>query len=268
MRGLLFCCCIAAITLYACGQRNTSTNKVTEQNQNKDLQEDSSYTLVRIDTSFSGIKIYYPATSSISLYVGEEPRTEGNYICFCCAASYTDKTIYQHPNNPEHSDVAGDHIVGGTLFHGYDCPNNTGGFVWYPFPEASWKIVNQEEYKALISNAPLPFTAFQQELLIHHGEIIPFVRPDRPTRYRALCNLNNELCIIDGTRNHLLASFVDILKNAGVSDALYLDMGNWSYSWYRDTPEDLDGTPSEVTIIYNKPSRYFGTNWITFWYAN
>ena len=133
-----------------------------------------------------------------------------------------------------------EHIIGKAT-QGYDCPNNTGGFVWYPYPDASWKIVNHDEYMALVNNKPLQVTAFQ---------------------------LNNELCIIDGTRNHLLASFVDLLKNAGVSDALYLDMGNWSYSWYRDTPEALDGTPSEVTIIYNKPNHYLGTNWITFAYVN
>ena len=219
-------------------------------------------------TSFSGLRLYYPSTSAIGLQVGEEPDTIENYICFSCAASYTGTTIYGHPNSPLHIDVAGTHVESRVLHRGYECPNNTGGFVWYPYPESSWKIVDRNEALARLSQDSLPYTAFQQELLIHDGEIQHFMRNDRATLYRALCNFGGQLCIIDGTRAHMLVSFVDLLKNIGVSDALYLDMGDWSYSWYRDYPEDVEG--SKVTIIQEKPDGkpYYGSNWLIFYYVN
>lgn len=110
----------------------------------------------------------------------------------------------------------------------------------------------------------------KQELLIYKGEIRTFVRKDKVDSYRALCRLNGRLCIVDGARPHLLSSFVDLLRNAGVSDALYMDMGGWKYSWYRDYGADDNHQGSgRAVIVYPKPfpRPYFGSNWLVFGYA-
>ena len=251
----------------SCISGSTSNDNVS---QNNVLQIDNveKHVCFVDSTSFSGLRLYYPSISAIGFQVGEEPDTAVSSICFSCAASYTGRTIYGHPTSPLHIDVAGNHVEEGVLYQGYECPNNTGGFVWYPYPDSSWKIVDRNEYLNRLSQDSLPGISFQQELLIHDGEIQQFVRKDRATLYRALCNLDGQLCIIDGTREHMLVSFVDLLKNIGVSDALYLDMGDWSYSWYRDYPEDVEG--SKVTIIQEKPDGrpYYGSNWLIFYYVN
>ena len=236
------------------------------------IEEDTTTAdIVEIDSiSFKGLKFYYPPIASIGLSVGKEPDTSNFYISFCCAAAYTDKSIYQHQGPANHIDVAGDHIDGGELHRGYTTENNTGGFIVYPYPDFHWEIVNSMDYRQRISAETKPCTAFQQELLILHGAIQQFIRTDRPEFYRALCNYNGRLCIVDGTHKHLLSSFVDLLYNAGIEDALYLDMGNWSYSWYREYPEQYNIECSFAKLIHPKPPKggYHGSNWLAFYVVN
>lgn len=238
------------------------------------IEEDTTTTadIVEIDSvSFKGLKFYYPPITSIGLFVGEEPDTNNFYISFCCAAAYTDKSIYQHKGPANHIDVAGDHIVGGELHRGYVTENNSGGFVVYPYPDFHWEIVNSMDYRQRISAETKPCTAFQQELLILDGEIQQFIRPDKDGLYRALCNYKGRLCVVDGTHEHLLSSFVDLLYNAGIEDALYLDMGNWSYSWYREYPEQYNNIEcSFAKLIQPKPQKggYHGSNWLAFYVVN
>ena len=261
---------LAVLIICSCNTR-TPGNKDAQEGTIENIEDTSSFKAVRIDsTSFSGLRVYYPSTSVIALTVGSEPNIENDLICFVCAAAYTGRSIFQHPDSPNHFDVAGDHIEGGNYYSGYDDSEfNSGGFIWYPGPNSSWEIVDREEFKRKTTSTPLPFSAFQQELLIHNNQIQKFHRSgNRANYYRALCSLNGELCIIDGTREHMLFSFIDLLKNAGVSDALYLDMGGWRYSWYRELLPD-DNSPCPATIIYEKPqSGYYGSNWLVFYSVN
>lgn len=231
--------------------------------------------IVVIDSvSYDGLKFYYPPIASIGLVVGDEPDTSNFYISFCCAAAYTHKSIYQHKGPAEHIHVAGNHIDGGELHRGYpDDTINTGGFVVYPYPypeDCQWKIVDRQEFAQRVSSETKPCTAFQQELLILDGKIQRFNRPDRPENYRALCNFKGRLCVVDGTQKQPLSSFVALLCNADIEDALYLDMGDWKYSWYRDYPEDIDSEWGAAKIIYPKPEKggYYGSNWLVFYLVN
>ena len=213
-------------------------------------------------TTYSGLKVYYPSTSSIGLFIGEEPDTSIETICFVCAASYT-KSRYHHGL---HSDIAGAHVVSGVRYDGYEENNNTGGFVSYAYPDNKWEILDRKEYLSRLNSEALPVTAFTQELLIRNGKKQAFIRKDKTVLYRALCSLNGRLCVIDGTHEHLLTSFVDLLLNIGVTDALYLDMGEWRYSWYLNYP--WDDPRSKVTYIYPKPEPYYGSNWLVFYWVN
>jgi len=77
-------------------------------------------------------------------------------------------------------------------------------------------------------------------------------------RYRALCELNGKLCVIDCSRALSFGSFMDGLQNLGVTNAIYCDMGGgWNYSWFRHD----DGTVKE---IFPAPGKYT-TNWVTFY---
>ena len=268
-----------AILLCACGgPRGNQRSGAEEANgagegcaSNRPEEIDSlSCRPVEIDSlSFSGLRVYYPSGLYVKLVVGEEPDTSNCNISFCCAASYTGASIYLH-KGVRHSDVAGDHLESGELVKGYECPNNTGGFVFWGVRSGDWAFMDKGEYDDCLEGDEKPWTAFQQELLVYKGEIRPFVRQDKVDYYRAFCNLNGRLCVVDGTHPHLLSSFVDLLRNAGVSDALYMDMGGWKYSWYRDYQgQDFNHGLGRAVIIYPKPSTrpYFGSNWLVFDYV-
>lgn len=229
--------------------------------------------LVVVDESVAGLKIYYPMTSTVRWEFSEEPDTTRELLCFVCAASYSGRSVYQNKaTGIKHSDVAGAHILDGVLYDGYECSNNTGGFVSYGYNVREdgkmWDILDRDAYLQACRTEPLPHSAFTQELLIYHGEQKAFIRPDRPDYYRALCRIGDNLCIVDGTHKHMMTSFVDLLLNAGVEDALYLDMGDWKYSWMRKY--SVEDERSKVDMIYEKPKGrgYYGTNWLVFQYVN
>ena len=78
--------------------------------------------------------------------------------------------------------------------------------------------------------------------------------------YRALCEKQGQLCIVDSREAVEYSDFVDMLERYGVNEALYLDMGaGWNHSWWRDA----DGTVHEIHPRLDK-SRYC-TNWIVFY---
>lgn len=266
---------IICIVAYGCANHH---KKVTADDI-QEMPDTTSYSmwsdsLVVIDESIAGLRFYYPSTSVVGWEFADEPDTTRELLCFVCAASYTGKSIYQNKavGAINHSDIAGRHITDGVLYEGYECDNNTGGFVSYGYNVREdgklWDILDRDSYlEACVSN-PLPHSAFTQELLIYQGKRINFIRADRPEYYRALCRRGDNLCVVDGTHKHMLASFVDLLINAGVTDALYLDMGDWKYSWMRKYP--VDDERSKAEIIYEKPvgREYYGSNWLFFQYVN
>ena len=212
--------------------------------------------LVVIDESIAGLRIYYPSTSMVGWEFANEPDTTREYLCFVCAASYTSKSIYQNKavGTIKHSDIAGRHISEGVLYEGYECDNNTGGFVSYRYNVREdgklWDNLDRDSYMEACEKEPFPHSAFTQELLIYKGKRKAFIRTDHPEYYRALCRIGENLCVVDGTHKHLLVSFVDLLINAGVTDALYLDLGDWKYSWMRKYP--IGDERYQAEIIFEK----------------
>ena len=79
-----------------------------------------------------------------------------------------------------------------------------------------------------------------------------------PKYYRVLAKYNDKLCIIQSATPVVYQNFVDGLVKLGVKDAIYLDMGGWSYSWYRNR----DGQPIE--LFQKGPSTKYQSNWLVF----
>ena len=96
-----------------------------------------------------------------------------------------------------------------------------------------------------------------QNMIIHDFNEQPHFRKNS-FQYRALCELDGKLCIIQSNQSVKYSDFVDMLKEAGVKHALYLDMGGWNHSWYRKWDN------SKPTYIKNNPHKYY-TNWLTFY---
>ena len=83
------------------------------------------------------------------------------------------------------------------------------------------------------------------------------------TVYRALCEKDGRLCIVEGRKVMTYEDFVNHLKEFKVKHALYLDMGSgWNYAWYRDA----EGNVKERFPESKKSPNYkYRTNWITFY---
>ncbi len=212
--------------------------------------------LVRVDTSFLGLTIYYPATDSIVLRCFDPPTPDkDSTIVFCCAAAFS---RFDKPHNNNHLFIAGDHVCSGERKRGYPCVNNTGAFVFY---NGKWKFLLDRYSHELDSAALNNGSGFAQEMLIHEGMPLKTIRRlSQIGQYRALCQFNDELCVIDATAPQPFGDFIKIIEDAGVEEALYLDMGEWHYSWYRNSFEE------EAIPIYHDFKKT-ATNWLVF-YAN
>lgn len=72
-------------------------------------------------------------------------------------------------------------------------------------------------------------------MIIHKSEVKPVKRPaNNKNIFRALCEINNRLCVVQSQKVVQFKDFVAMLQQLGATEALYLDMGaGWNYGWYR-----------------------------------
>ena len=142
---------------------------------------------------------------------------------------------------------------------GYRCKANTGGFVW---GKGKWKFMRKADYPTSSNDWNMGFC---QMLIIKDGIPRPIGSKMRKNRtiYRALCEKDGKLCIVEGRKVMTYEDFVKHLKVLKVKHALYLDMGSgWNYAWYRDKA----GKVIEIfPMSKSAPSYKFRTNWITFY---
>lgn len=218
---------------------------------------------VEIDTTHSGLRIYYPHLGSVCLVTGEMPDTSNHNVSFCCAAAFTQKCLKVF----KHSNVIGDHVSDGMgeRYDGPDSPRLNGAFVFY---NHHWKFLHKDDstdYSAELDSAAVHFgSGFGQEMMIHEGCEVPHTRPDEDQNlFRALCKIDGELCIADAREWGTFRAFINNLLAAGATEALYLDMGEgWNHSWYK--PE-VDGELMGPAVIIHPKTHNYCTNWLTFW---
>jgi len=177
----------------------------------------------------------------------------------CCEAAFTGKERLSSPSF-RHSHIAGNHVSGGRLYKGYACRANTGCFAYYK-DSGKWEFAFNRYSQCLDKAVKAHGMAFGQTMIIYNGKDVHGRRPVRDTSkniYRALCEWNGKLCIIDSEKTMTYASFISALKRLGVTHALYLDMGiGWNFSFYRDNSN---------TLRYIHSLRIpVTTNWITFY---
>lgn len=201
------------------------------------------------------IIVYCPNYSRIDLVTGIMPSTNEKSVIFMCAGAFTGERLDEF----KHSNIAGHHVSSGTFYQGYKCGPNNGVFTWSP--KTGGQFFN---YSHKNSESPLKVAAqeggmgFCQSLLFLDGKQFKgCFKADLSNQYRALCDIDGKLCIVDCTRSLTFGNFMSALKKIGVKNAIYCDMGGWSYSWYR-----LDD--GRVKTLFSSPSKY-ATNWIVFY---
>ena len=205
--------------------------------------------LIVIDDSNSRLTVFYPQYDSMDLVCGISSPESDHKAIFSCAAAFTGEPL----NEFKHSNINGDHVSGGVLHKG--STYNRGCFVWY---NGTWEFTDKGDAKSALNKAAEKGgMGFRQILLILNGEKKPAVM-SRSNIYRALCELNKTLCIIESKSSIPLPEFIDELANIGVSNAIYLDMGGWNHSWHRKYEH------YQVAHIHKSEHNYY-TNWLTFY---
>ena len=244
---------IIAITILSCKPKHTTDEPITETVQEVAPPKPLIYHNIEI-TPGDTLTIYYPQFDTIDLVCQKMPQATDESIIFCCSAAFTGELLKEF----KHTNIAGNHVSGGEFYRGYGCKANTGCFTFNP-QNRSWTFAVGDYNKHVKQAAQDGGMAFGQAMIIHQGEA-NFKGPVKPTsknKYRALCELNGQLCIIDATNTLSFQEFTNSLLQLGVTHALYLDMGKgWNFSYYRDNN-------NQVNYIHNISTAY-ATNWLVF----
>ena len=209
---------------------------------------------VNIETT-AILNVYYPEYTKIDLICGQMPKASQKEVEFCCEAAFTGELL----NEFKHTNIADNHICNGVMKKGYRCKANTGGFVW---GKGKWKFMRKADYPTEANRWNMGFC---QLLIIKDSAVRPIGAKMKNNRniYRALCEKNGKLCIIESKKVMTYEYFVKCLSAYKVTHALYLDMGRgWNYAWYRDKK-------GKVVVLFPEskmaPSYKYRTNWITFY---
>ena len=201
--------------------------------------------------STTQLKIYYPQFSRVDLVCGEMPPTSQTDIIMCCAAAFTGQKLETF----SHDNIAGDHVADGVFYNGYACPSNTGTFVFYG---DYWRFLPSCHSDSITKAADTGGMAFSQIMLVYDGRRCPCHVGGR-NRFRALCEKDGMLCIVESKRLQDFEFFMGSLMDYGVTHAIYLQPGKgWNYSWYRDN--------AGMAHIMHPKVHDYSTNWITFYY--
>lgn len=246
MKSLLYNILIilSALLLYSCTD-----------NQSIQITMENDSALVMIDdTTVKELIVYYPQFKSIDLVCEKMPSQQDTNVIFCAEAAFTHELLDKFT----HSNIDGDHVSGGKRYKGAHCEDNSGAFAW--FCDSSWIFINGEYDELLDSVASSGGMGFGQAIIIHDHETIRPLWRDGVNKYRALCEKDGKICIVDSRNKVSYEKFVALLETFAPTHALYLDMGaGWNHSWWRDGN-------GKVHIIHPtaKNSRYC-TNCITFY---
>ena len=238
----------------SCGQR--ASKAASEEMETETVQvEEPVHEYVTVEKR-GDLVVYTPDFTRIDLVTGTMPSKDEKDVILVCEAAFTGELLDEF----KHTNIAGHHVSGGEFHKGYKCGPNNGVFTWSR--SGKWHFYN---YGHQNSEAPLKKAAseggmgFCQSLLLHNGQRFKgCFKPESANQYRALCELDGKLCIVDCARSVPFKDFLDGLEQLGVKEAIYCDMGTgWNYSWYRQA----DGSVREMFPVRGK----YTTNWITFY---
>ena len=254
MRHIFIYVVFAASAMSYC---NAANNDLTEQ-QDTVLHHDTTVVITESDS----LKLYKPifyGGIGLCCDCGENPPMGDNPV-FVTAASYTKSYNW---TKFDHNLIAGPHID--SEYHeGYNCEANSGAFYYVNSP-GRWDFVHHG-YRETLRDLDGKGSGFSQVMLVFSGSVCKIhkeVKPDSKRLRRAICDIDNELYIIDSKHPMTMPAFAALLKNAGAFHALYMDMGSMRFSAYK---EHLEADWTEIHPR-NAMSRY-ATNYLVFYYVD
>lgn len=245
-KNLIVLCVSIVVGLCGCNDNK----KVDLVNSDTSIDSDSTKTHNNVVVD-NGLKFIFPNFSKVDLVCGTMPSPNENSVILVAEAAYTGDYLDEF----QHTNIAGDHVSNGKKYQGYSCSRNTGAFVYY---KNHWKFCSQDYSHELDSAAMYGGAAFTQELIIKENTLLKTPRKDFSQNiFRALCELHDNLCIIESDSITSFGDFKKKLVEANVENAIYLDMGSgWNHAWYRSS--------DSIVELHPKTHNYC-TNWITFY---
>ncbi len=203
---------------------------------------------IAIETT-DDLTIMYPEYTSVEFVSANRPSRLDEAVTYCSGATF------QKTYNPffTHDEIAAVHVEDGVLYRGY-AQKGMGAFSFYDgaFHFSDSEYAEQD----LTLAAERGGCGFQQYMIIDDGEIV--LEPANEYRcFRVIADLDGKLCIIDSKKQIHFHDFACAVRDLGVTEALYMDMGSgWNYSWYRDNN-------GKVNTLIGIP-WIFSHNWIEF----
>lgn len=183
------------------------------------------------------------------------PSRNDESIVLCVAAAFTKD---RHPKF-SHNRIAGVHLVHGVLYNGYKDAHVNGSFAFF---DGEHHFALKED-RSLARKAQQRKGAFfmQNMVIFNHQEVeegkMYEGRQDKVvTWFRCLAEKDGKLYVYQSRQQQSFRSFVDDLLATGVTNALYLDMGGWKHSWYRDANGRL------VIFFPEETDSKYQTNWL------
>lgn len=209
-----------------------------------------------IETEYGDLICLKPDMSRLKMDMvcGEIPSPNDDSIVLAFAGAFTGTEF-----DKGHSNVAGNHVAGGTRFKGYCCNRNTGAFTWSA--KSGPRFFYKDYSVAMDKAAKEGGMGFAQEMMIHDGAKVPTTRPlGNKNVFRALClDSDKHLALYESQGIVSFGNFIDALLSQGVKEALYTDMGQgWNYCFYRVNQSDK--TPQYL----HSTSLPYASNFITF----
>lgn len=209
-----------------------------------------------IETEYGDLICLKPEMSGLKMNIvcGEIPSPENDSIVLAFAGAFTGTEF-----DKGHSNVAGDHVAGGTRFKGYRCKRNTGAFTWSA--KSGSRFFYKDYSSALDKAAKEGGMGFAQEMMIHDGAKVPTTRPlGNKNVFRALClDSDNHLALYESQGIVTFGNFIYALLSQGVKEALYTDMGQgWNYCFYRVNQSE------KMPNYLHSTSLPYASNFVTF----
>ena len=199
----------------------------------------------KIETSTLNLSVYQLINGKAGFTVTRPEKTDQSTL-LSIAASFTAKDL---------KNLIGTHIVNGQTIAGI---GNPGGYcaIWgnKMVIKSSKDSLEYYRKKVLSSKGDL----FRQIILVKNGKAMPCELFKRNVPLRAIAVLDGKPTVIETVGSSTIEHFSRALAEIGVTEALYADMGSWSYGWYRNK----EGRIKDMgTNFFNTHKQ---TNWFVF----
>lgn len=140
---------------------------------------------------------------------------------------------------PSHDRIVGCHVSDRKAYLDTEFISKIGTFVFCDGKYTFYDELTKEELKELLENtAEKKGMAFREYCWVINGErtSLWFKKRGKKYHFRALCDIDDVLCIIEAREKTECEHFKDLLLELGVKNAINLDTGfGWQNSWRRDS---------------------------------